>query len=169
MAIMPSVCRTPSRLCAPQHPFRAPERRSPADFTAPAPPAQMPKTLCHVCGKTRDQHEKKKFCPVEKKAADPRPPQKGKDKGKGKGKDSGRGKKRAGRRGEVPTHMQGHAHSTPGTRDHPDGTSFCWNFHEKDKGCVSGNCQMSHLCPAYKADGRICLAEGPVFEHHRHR
>ena len=67
----------------------------------------------------------------------------------------------------VPDFLQGCAESTPPSRQHPRGVAFCYDFHNKAKGCKSGACQRAHKCPAFKDNGEICMEDHPIYRHGR--
>ena len=50
----------------------------------------------------------------------------------------------------------------------PAGQSFCYDFHNPNKGCRSLTCPRSHCCPAKLADGSVCMRENATFRSHPH-
>ena len=127
-------------------------------------------TRCYTCGKTRDEHPRRRFCSgnqhedetpdfgskskatkylVPKQPAVPPP------KGKGKAKGS---KQTSPGKGKIPDWMEGHATRLPANKKFPNGQLICWASNSPDgPGCPQGaECPRAHVCPKFKADGNIC-------------
>lgn len=119
-----------------------------------APPGAKEVALCFVCGRTRKEHPKGRFCPQPSAAA---------AEGKGAGaKGDGKKKKAAKPPGELTDDgfrpPAGCAIRTPPSPTNQGGTKFCWEFHgvRGKKECKHAHCNRSHQCPKFKG-GVVCM------------
>ena len=153
---------------------KAPQKRKvgPAFLNQEIPPTSVgayssggDTSKCYVCGKTRREHAKGRFCASSK--APGAPPAQGAGQGKGGGRPPnppGTGKRSRQRDGGLaapPAFMVGCAARTPPSPGNPSGIKFCFLHHNPEsKGCpkAAGTCDKSHKCPRFK-DGRVCMGD----------
>lgn len=161
---------------AENHPDRGIEKMSRSlslEDTSSAPARDSgPKTgsgYCDVCGKHRDEHEKRRFCEDPDRVAKPKvpkaPPQERASplkKGAGKdktGKDKNKGKRK------LPEFLKGCAMRMPANADNPYGQEVCIDWNDPAKGCRGTRCVRYHKCPKFKKDGTICGEDHIAINH----
>lgn len=140
-----------------RHPGGGKGKRKVGDETQAVP-------TCFICGKTRAEHQNRKFCKQTKTTQQQQQQQQRQQQqqqGSQKGRGKGAGKDRASP--PVPAHMVGKAERTPPTPGAPQGIPFCWRRHNPDGPGCSGSCKRSHKCPNLK-DGVVCMGDHAAFE-----
>lgn len=121
---------------------------------------------CHICGKTRNDHPRRRFCVATAEAHSPpavakKRPRDDPKKDKGSSKGSGRSN---------PPFMKGCAVLEQPSSRHPSGRQFCFDYHDPDKECKHGaagsGCSRAHTCPKFiKSGTRVCGQNHKVNDH----